>query len=194
MKLSSSSSNQPTPNSQTAPSASRAKLFLHKPSPKDRHSKVNGRDRRIRLPPICAARVFQLTRELGYKTDGETVEWLLHQAEPSVIATIGNINGGVASSAIDPSAGSTTGVVSNISSCPSLSSSELPCIAEPVREHGDNVVNKCMFPGPEPMILPFEFDLITNFDMEFTANEIAMLQSMTDMEEEPKEKEQPKEI
>ncbi|KAI7984358.1 Transcription factor TCP22 [Camellia lanceoleosa] len=117
----------------------------HKKASKDRHVKVNGRDRRVRIPVHCAEQIFQLTKVLGHRTSGQTIEWLLQQAEPIVSKILYN----------------TTVPPSDPSSTP-LAAKDAP--ARPPENHA--------FEDVEPGSLSIhDYSFYMNYEAEFSVNE-----------------------
>lgn len=51
----------------------------------DTQTTENARHRRLRIPAICGAAIFRLKQELGLRSSGETIHWLLRQVRPELV-------------------------------------------------------------------------------------------------------------
>ncbi|XP_059627017.1 transcription factor PCF1-like [Cornus florida] len=167
-----SSTKQPKPIAATKRKASKANGHPHKQS-KDRHVKVHGRDRRICLALECAKRVFRLSQVLGHRTCGQTIEWLLQQAEPAINAVISTNSSTLPSPPLPVIDGS-----SPLSSSPP----SVDLCANSLIMSSTDFETKTISPPPEnqasisePVLPCFDNDFDTNFEMDFFGSKIASM-------------------
>ncbi|KAK4375928.1 hypothetical protein RND71_006605 [Anisodus tanguticus] len=117
----------------------------------DRHLKINGKDRRVRVSDACARKIDLLKEKLDHKMDGLTIEWLLEKAKPF----------------IDVILTQKTSVFANTKS--SLPQTLLPTVEKPIPT--SNPQNRSVLP---PLVYSHELDLD---NMEFSKEEVEWLVS-----------------
>ncbi|CAK9171429.1 unnamed protein product [Ilex paraguariensis] len=165
----------------TKPKSTKHSHGLRKPC-NDRHLKVDGRDRRIRLPLGCAESVFELTKRLGHRTSGQTIQWLLTQAQPAVDAVLASSSSSSppilqCSVKSQPSNYEVNAVTVFPETQPSASmvsptiyeAKSVPVLPKNVATNPPGAV-----PRSRPLLPPFKYGL-ESFGTEFSAEEIAAM-------------------
>nr|XP_011459879.1 PREDICTED: transcription factor TCP9-like [Fragaria vesca subsp. vesca] len=151
------------PNFSTKASSSSNQLFHGKASTSVGHGKDEGGECGIRLPKKCVARLVQLTDELGFDDNGQTVEWLLNTVEPSIVAATGR-------------SVSSINTPSTQAPAPSTQATEDMEENATVSLEDKDLVKKKRANAGQPLPLPYDdfMRLVTNYDLEFSANDVAV--------------------
>ncbi|XP_050369181.1 transcription factor TCP20-like [Argentina anserina] len=136
--------------------SSGSSYVLHgKASTTDGHKKVESGECGICLPKKCVARIVQLTHDLGHNTNGQTVEWLLQQAEPFIIAATGK----------------------GISPVHALSTQAMNLEKKGTVSLGKkDLFKKKRAKCGQPLPPPYDYlmRLVTNYEIDFSANDVSV--------------------
>ena len=100
----------------------------------DKHNKMQGRGKKIKMSASCAAHISQLTKDLGFKSEDETLQWLLDRAEGRGTA--------------NQSANATGGASSEVPKVPEKKK------AEAVGQDGAPKTSGVVPVGPTPVFIP----------------------------------------